>query len=182
VSWEDERRSLLEGVSAHKLEFEVLEETYQRALALGQENGWTESDIPLIVFSHGLAFLLAERELTRINRDGADARLIQELERAVRQMMEESSKYAALKFKAYRMSQDNQALEMREAGLNAELLFSKRRMIELRDEVERLRPQLRALEAENASLRQQIERLSGGAVPPPENKSRGPFAWFRRRT
>lgn len=182
MSWEEERRSLLEGLSARKLEFEVLEETYRRALALGQENGWQECDVPLIVFSHGLAFLLAERDLTRINRDGIDTGTVNELERAVRQMMEESSKYAALKFKAYRMSQDNQALEMREAGLSAELEFSKRRMLELRDEVEQLRPRLRALEAENACLRQQIDDLRAAAPSPPPRRLWARLAWFKRRS
>jgi hypothetical protein len=170
--WERERGRLQEGVSVRTVRLEVLEETYQSAVSLAETNGWPEPDALRIVFANGLAFLAAEASLAKIERSDLPDEALEDLNRTVRQLLEESSRYASLKFKAYRMSQDNQVLSMREAGLRGELDLAKHRLMLFRQDEEALKQRLSGLEQENTALRQRLATLEpapsqGGDLPPP---------------
>jgi hypothetical protein len=170
--WEHERKRLQEGVSVRTAQLEILEETYQSAMSLAESNGWSEAEALRIVFANGLAFLAAEASLSKIQRSDMPQEALEDLNRVVRQLLEESSRYASLKFKAYRMSQDNQVLSMREAGLRGELELAKHRLTLFRQDEEALKQRLSALEQENTVLRQRLATLEpapsqGGDLPPP---------------
>jgi len=170
--WEQERKRLQEGVSVAKIQLEMLEETYQSALSLAQNNGWPEAEALRIVFANGLAFLTGEASLSRIQRSDLPQQVLDDLNRVLRQLLEESSRYASLKFKAYRMSQDNQTLSMREAGLRGELELAKHRLMLFRQDEETLKQRLSALEAENATLRQKLASLEPPLSPQQEGPAR----------
>jgi hypothetical protein len=157
--WEQERERLQEGVSARAVQLELLEETYQAALSLAEDNGWSETDALRAIFVNGLAFLAGEASLSRIQRSDLPQDALEDLNRVVRQLLEESSRYASLKFKAYRMSQDNETLSMRESGLRGELELAKHRLTLFRQDEEILKQRLSALEAENATLRRRLAML-----------------------
>lgn len=159
--WELERRSLQEGVSARAVQLEVLEEAYRSALWLAEANGWSEADALRIVFDSGLAFLTGEASVSKIQRSDLPQQVLDDLNRVLRQLQEESSRYASLKFKAYRMSQDNETLTMRESGLRGELELAKHRLALFRRDEEGLKQRLTALEAENATLRQRLASVEG---------------------
>ena len=170
--WEDERKRLQEGVSVREVQLEILEETYQSAMSLAESNGWSEAHALRTIFASGLAFLDGEASLAKIERSDLPQEALEDLNRVVRQLLEESSRYASLKFKAYRMSQDNQALSMREAALQGELELAKHRLMLFRQDEEALKQRLSALEQENAVLRQRLATLEpapsqGGDLPPP---------------
>lgn len=170
--WEDERKRLQEGVSVREAQLEILEETYQSAMSLAESNGWSEAEALRIVFANGLAFLAGEASLAKIERSDLPQEALEDVNRAVRQLMEESSRYASLKFKAYRMSQDNQVLSMREAALRGELDLAKHRLMLFRQDEEALKQRLSAVEQDNTVLRQRLATLEpapsqGGDAPPP---------------
>jgi hypothetical protein len=177
--WERERNSLQEGVSRKTVQLEILEETYRQIMSLAESNGWSEADALRIVFDSGLAFLTGEASVSRIQRSDLPQEVLDDLNRTVRQLLEESSRYASLKFKAYRMSQDNEALSMREAGLRGELELAKHRLSLFRRDEEALKQRLAALEHENTALRQRVAMLE--PVPPQEGRppSRRQL-WLRR--
>jgi hypothetical protein len=162
--WEAERRSLQEGVSLRTVQFEMLEETYQQAAALAKRNGWTEEGALLIVFSNGLALLNGEASLTRIQRADLPQEVEDELNRLLRQVQEESSRSAVLKFRAYRMSQDNDALSMREAALRGELKLATYRLTLFRQDEAALKQRLSDLEGENAELRGRLAAPASAEV------------------
>ncbi len=151
--WEAERRSLQEGVCLKTVQFDMLEDTYRQAAALAKRNGWTEDEALLIAFCNGLAFLNGEASLARIQRADLPQQVEEELNRLLRQVQEESSRSAVLKFRAYRMSQDNEALSMREAGLRGELKLATYRLTLFRRDEAALKQRLSELERENAELR-----------------------------
>jgi len=169
--WERERKRLQEGVSVKTVQLEILEETYQSAMLLAESSGWFEAEALRIVFANGLAFLAGEASLAKIERSDLPQEALEDVNRAIRQLMEESSRYASLKFKAYRMSQDNQVLSMREAGLRGELDLAKHRLMLFRQDEEALKQRLSALEQDNTALRQRLATLEpapsqGGDLPP----------------
>jgi hypothetical protein len=169
--WEHERKRLQEGVSVREVQLEILEETFQSAMLLAESNGWSEAEALRIVFANGLAFLGGEASLAKIERSDLPQEALEDLNRVVRQLLEESSRYASLKFKAYRMSQDNEVLSMREAGLRGELDLAKHRLTLFRQDEEALKQRLSALEQENTVLRQRLATLEpappeGGDLPP----------------
>jgi len=163
--WEHERKRLQEGVSVRTVQLEILQETYQSAMSLAESNGWSEAEALRIVFANGLAFLAAEASLSKIQRSDVPQEALEDMNRVVRQLLEESSRYASLKFKAYRMSQDNQVLSMREAGLRGELDLAKHRLMLFRQDEEALKQRLSMLEKENAELRQKLPLLQAAAPP-----------------
>lgn len=157
--WERERKRLQEGVSVKTVQLEILEETYQSAMLLAESSGWFEAEALRIVFANGLAFLAGEASLAKIERSDLPQEALEDVNRAVRQLMEESSRYASLKFKAYRMSQDNQVLSMREAALRGELELAKYRLTLFRQDEEALKQRLAAVEEENTVLQQRLATL-----------------------
>ena len=163
--WERERKRLQEGVSVKTVQLEILEEGYQSAMSLAESNGWPEPDALRIIFANGLAFLTGEASLSKVQRTDLPQEALEDMNRVVRQLLEESSRYASLKFKAYRMSQDNQVLSMREAGLRGELDLAKHRLMLFRQDEEALKQRLSMLEKENAELRQKLPLLQAAAPP-----------------
>jgi regulator of replication initiation timing len=169
--WERERKRLQEGVSVKTVQLEILEEGYQSAMSLAESNGWPEPDALRIIFANGLAFLTGEASLSKVQRTDLPQEALEDMNRVVRQLLEESSRYASLKFKAYRMSQDNQVLSMREAALRGELDLAKHRLMLFRQDEEALKQRLSALEQDNTALRQRLATLEpapsqGGDLPP----------------
>jgi hypothetical protein len=177
--WERERKSLQEGVSARAVQLEVLEEAYQSAMSLAEANGWSEADALRIVFANGLAFLIAEASLSKIQRSDVPEEVLEDLNRVVRQLLEESSRYASLKFKAYRMSQDNQTLSMREAGLRGELELAKHRLMLFRRDEETLKQRVSALEEKNTQLREKLASVEP-ALPLGQEAKPKRRAWLSR--
>jgi len=195
--WQRERKSLQDGLAERAVSFEMLEETYQRAMELARENGWSEAEAPLIIFANGLAYLTAQEEVGRLDRSDLPDKVLEELNKTVRQLMQESSRYASMKFKAYRMSQDNEALEMRESALRAENAMLHSRIETFREDEERLKARIRELAAELDALRGEHEAaspngadarrraapvLSGAAwrverPPLPGEDDKGPHTW-----
>jgi hypothetical protein len=177
--WERERGRLQEGVSVRTVQLEILGETYQSAMSLAESNGWSEADALRIVFANGLAFLAAEASLSKVQRSDVPQEAVEDMNRVVRQLLEESSRYASLKFKAYRMSQDNEVLSMQEAALRAELDLAKHRLMLFRQDEEALKQRLSELEQDNTALRQRLAALepapSQGGDPPP-----GQRVWLSR--
>ena len=170
--WEHERKRLQEGVSVRTVQLEILQETYQSAMSLAESNGWPEPDALRIIFANGLAFLTGEASLSKVQRTDLPQEALEDMNRVVRQLLEESSRYASLKFKAYRMSQDNQVLSMREAALRSELELAKYRLTLFRQDEEALKQRLAAVEEENTVLQQRLATLEpappqGGDLPPP---------------
>jgi hypothetical protein len=161
--WEQERKRLQEGVSVATVQLEILEETYRSAMSLAESNGWSEAETLRVVFANGLAFLTGEAAVSKIQRSDLPQEVLEDLNRTVRQLLEESSRYASLKFKAYRMSQDNQTLSMREAGLRGELELAKHRLTLFRQDENTLKQRLLALEEENTQLRQKLASLEPAA-------------------
>ncbi len=139
----------------------MLEETYQDVLTLTRENGWPENEALLIVLANGLAYLRGRQQIAELARNGVNEQVVEELNKTVRQLMQESSRYAVLKFKAFRMSQDNEALEMHESALNAENLMLRNRLEESREDEERLKTRI-------ADLEEQLEVLLLQLQPSPE--------------
>jgi hypothetical protein len=177
--WERERKRLQEGVSVRTVQLEILEEAYQSAMSLAESNGWPEADTLRIIFANGLAFLAAEARLAKIERSDLPEEALGDLNRVVRELQQESSRYASLRFKAYRMSQDNEILSMREAGLRGELELAKHRLTLFRQDEEALKQRLSALEQENAALQQRLAALEPAPsqdedAPPPRR------AWLTR--
>jgi uncharacterized protein YlaN (UPF0358 family) len=157
--WERERKRLQEGVSVRTVQLEILEEAYQSAMSLAESNGWAEADALRIVFANGLAFLAGEASLAKIERCHLPEEALEDLNRVVRELQQVSSRYASLRFKAFRMSQDNEILSMREAGLQGELELAKHRLTLFRQDEEALKQRLSTLERENAVLHQRLTTL-----------------------
>jgi hypothetical protein len=176
--WEDERNRLQEGVSVAAVQLEILQETYQSAMSLAETNGWSEAEALRIVFANGLAFLAGEASVSKIQRSDLAQEVVEDANRMVRQLLEESSRYASLKFKAYRMSQDNQVLTMREAGLEGELELAKHRLTLFRRDEDLLKQRLSALEEENTKLRQKLASLEPAAQG--EEAPTGRRLWLSR--
>lgn len=174
--WERERNRLQEGVSARAVQLEVLEEAYQSAMSLAEGNGWSEADTLRIIFDSGLAFLTGEASVSKVQRADVPQQVLDDLNRVLRQLLEESSRYASLKFKAYRMSQDNEALAMREAGLWGELELAKHRLALFQRDEETLKQRLADLERENAALRQRV-----ATIEPAPSQEGGPPSRRRLR-
>lgn len=184
--WQQERQRFQESVSLHHLEFDVLEETFQKASSLIRENRWDEHEGLVIIFANGLEYLRSEATLSRVNHEGSEAaaKMAHELQRTVAQLLEESSKYAALKFRTYRFSLDNQTLEMHENALRGELAMYEQTMKVLRQEAEQMQARIRELEAENRRLKALLPQANVEALPGPKEKKSllSHLKWWEERS
>jgi hypothetical protein len=113
---------------------------------------WGEEGL-LRIFATGVAFIKGEREISRISGNSLDPTTKEDAERAVRLLLEESSRFAALRFKAYRIAEDNQTLTMRATGWQRDAEMLGERVKRFREDEERLKARVRELEAENLELR-----------------------------
>ncbi len=123
----------------------------------------------LHVFATGMAYLRGERQIRKMSADALDPEQRADLERAVKLLMEESTRFATLRFKASRMAADNQTLAMREAGWRTEALALEERNKLFRTDEERLKARIGALEAENAQLRARLP--DSDPLPAPQRSS-----------
>ena len=121
----------------------------------------------LHVFATGVAYLRGERQISQISADALDPEKRADLERAVKLLMEESTRFATLRFKASRMAEDNQILSMRETGWRTEALALEQRNKVFREDEDRLKARIAELQAENALLKAQLPDPDGSAPAPP---------------
>jgi len=143
---------MFDDVREQVVQIPILEETYQDILRLCQENEWEEEEGLRTVLAYGLGYLQGERELARLNVDGAD--LAAELQAKVEELSSYHSMYAVMKFKAFKLLQVARTLEMNVAGLRAELDLC-------RSTIPHLRERIAQLEKENTWL---LERLGAAGV------------------
>lgn len=120
----------------------------------------------LHIFATGVGFFRGERQLREISADALNPAKRTDLERTVKLLMEESTHYATLRFKARRMAEDNQILAMREAAWRADAELLKQRIDVFRADEQPLKARIAELEAENARLRQQVPAAGSKAEPP----------------
>jgi len=144
----------LNEASKTTVEVSVLAEQIAKARGLAQENGWDEEEGYRIIFLNGLHFLLGDRSLQAF--DGDHDSLGREVERVTRELMEYQSMYAAMKYKAFTLSEEKYVLEGNVSGLEASDRFSIARLRMFRRDEEALRARLVELEEENARLRQDL--------------------------
>jgi hypothetical protein len=152
---------LFAGCEEQAVSFGLLEETYQQAKALIEENGWAETEGLLIIFANGLAFLKGEKAINAVKAGEADPR--EEMERITRLYMEIDGQYSVMKFRAYKLSQDKRILELNVTGLRGENVAFRMRNQMFRADEERLRARLADLEAENRRLREELDHLRPAA-------------------
>lgn len=158
----------------------LLAETYDAARALIAEQGWPEDEGLRIVFAYGLAFLRAERELARLQRDDGD--LAREVERLIRMVMRLESQYAVMKFRVFELEQENQTLRLNVAGLRGENELAHVRLARFRADEERLRTEVNRLRAQLADEAQPTRApLMGEAAGPPARRNLSSAGEARRR-
>lgn len=179
TEWEAEV-ARIKDVEATTLEIGLTQEVKDQADRLIAEEGWGD-DGYLRVFATGVAFLRGERQVSRLSGDALDAATKEDAERAVKQLMEESSRFAVLRFKAYRMAEDNQTLAMHETAWRADAEMLQQRVKRFRDEEEALRARIRELEAENAQLRSHIDAPDAVAISTVDAPKRRGLLFFRHR-
>jgi hypothetical protein len=143
-----------EQASKTSIEVSLLGEQLARAKSLVEENRWDEEEGYLIIFLNGLHFLLGDRSLQAF--DGDHDSLGREVERLTRELMEYQSMYAAMKYKAFTLSEEKYVLEGNVSGLEAADRFSTARLRMFRRDEEALRARLAELEEENARLKQDL--------------------------
>jgi hypothetical protein len=151
---EAERPDPLAGASRATIAISVLAEDLERARRLIDENRWEEEEGYLIIFVSGLHFLLGDRSLQALDCDHDS--LGREVERLTRELMDYQSMYAAMKYKAFTLSEEKYVLEGNVSGLEASDRFSIARLRMFRRDEEALRARLVELEEENARLRQDL--------------------------
>jgi hypothetical protein len=185
VQENEERR---QGEEAHPwgpetVHFTVPRDLLRKALALAQENRWSDDEALRIVFAYGVSYLLGERRLREAM--ARDHELAQEVQRLTDELMTMHSMYAVMKFRAFTLEQEKQALELRIAGLEGENRMYAQRLAKFRQDEEALRAEIatlegekRRLEAENRRLR---EQLMDGKLRTGAQERRGVLRWLRGR-
>ncbi len=158
--WSEQRQRLIDSVNTTEVTLTVPAELHDHVREWAERHHVTLQDAFLAVIMNGLAYLEGKATLERLERADVPQAVLDELQKTLRQFMDASSAYASMRFKAYRLSQDNQALEMRESGLRAENAFLRRRLEIFREEEARLRQSLAVVERELAALK--------AAVPSPD--------------
>jgi hypothetical protein len=142
------------------------------------ENGWGDVGF-LRVFATGLAFLKGEKQVSEISAAALDPSKRADAQRAVKLLLDESSRFATLRFKAYRMADDNQTLSMRAVGWQRDAEMLAHRVKIFREDEDRLKARISELESENERLRQ----IAPAAVelPVDDRRRRGRWSLFSRR-
>ena len=151
---EGERPDPLAEVSRATIAISVLAEDLERARRLIDENRWEEEEGHLIIFVNGLHFLLGDKTLQALDCDHDS--LGREVERLTHELMDYQSMYAAMKYKAFTLSEQKYVLEGNVSGLEAADRFSTARLRMFRRDEEGLRARIKQLEDENACLKQDL--------------------------
>jgi hypothetical protein len=159
----------IKDLAVSTIEIELPEDLRRAADRMIADEEWDEYGY-LRIFATGLTFLRGERQLAHLSGDALDPATKADAERAVKQLMEESSRFAVLRFKAYRMAEDNQVLAMHENAWRADAEMLQQRVKRFREDEEALRTRIRTLEDENAALRLRLgadpDRTQAPAVAP----------------
>jgi len=129
-----------------KVEIEILEETYQRALDVFAANHWTPEEGFRVALTTGIGKMRVEQLLetegpsfTDVSKDLAD------------RLMQLESLYAVMKHRAFHLMRDNQALEFQNSAS--------------RNMISGLEGKIRRLEEENSRLKA-LHRDSGPDTTP----------------
>jgi chromosome segregation ATPase len=146
--------SLRKQASEASIEVSLLTEQLALAKELVRSNGWSDEEGYQIIFVNGLHFLLGERRLQSLDCDHDS--LSREVERLTRELMEYQSMYAAMKYKAFTLSEEKYVLEGNVSGLEASDRFATSTIKRFRQEKETLKSRIRELEEEVAALRQSL--------------------------
>jgi predicted RNase H-like nuclease (RuvC/YqgF family) len=163
--WQERRQQLLDGDAVRDLAVPVLKSVHDQALEFAKERDCSEEEALRLIFCYGLAYLRGEAALTKVQRADTPQKALEELEKTARQMMEEATHAASLKFQAYRLAEDNQVLEMRSNAMTNELLMARNRMSMFRDDEDRLKARVRELEQEQENLRLRAQLPGSDAKP-----------------
>lgn len=176
--WQAKRQQLLDGDEVQVLSFPVLKSMYEQALAFAKERDCSGEEALRLILSYGLAYLRGEAAVRRVERADTPERALEEFQETTRQMMEEASHAAALKFQAYRLSEDNQVMEMHNNAMKNMVLMQQNRMSIYREDEEKLKVRIRELEAENEKLRALLPEP--GESPTRSVKPRRLFGFLKR--
>lgn len=161
---------LFEDAAECTVEVHMLEETYQDILALCEQQSWEEDEGLRIVVANGLAYLRGDTAIQRVNAGDVD--VAEELQRKVQQVVDYYGMYSVMKFKAFKLLQVSQTMELNRTGMRGELSLARKTIQNLRQEIEELK-------TENADLRQQLQatdpvvQTSGKAQPAPAEPTPG---------
>jgi len=146
--------NLRKQASGASIEVSLLAEQLAAAIELIRSNGWGDEEGYQIIFLNGLHFLLGEKGLQALDCDHDS--LSGEVERLTRELMEYQSMYAAMKYKAFTLSEEKYVLEGNVSGFEASDRFATRTIKRFRQENETLKSRIRQLEEEIAMLRQDL--------------------------
>jgi hypothetical protein len=164
--WQDKRQRLLDSDEVEQLEFPVLKSMHEEVLAVAQDRECSEEEALRLILGYGLAYLKGEATIKRVERADTPERVLEEFQETTRQMMEEASHAAALKFQAYRLAEDNQVMEMHENAMKNTVLLQQSRMNMYREDEEKLKARIRALEAEIMRLKERLPEEDETAPKP----------------
>ncbi|MEW6232229.1 MAG: hypothetical protein AB1566_07945 [Chloroflexota bacterium] len=127
---------LFEGTKRVAITIEILEETYQEAERLIQENGWGEEGLR-IIFAHGLGYLKGQEIGKGLATSDTDILL--------KRFMDVDSMYAVMKFRAFTLAQDNQILGFNVSGLRGQVDLSHAVLAKQREEIATLKAEYERL-------------------------------------
>ena len=85
---------MLRGTKTTRVEIQMLEETYQKAVRLAAENGWSEEEALLTIFVNGLGYTTGELESARAAQGQSE--LAESLAAMTERYMKVESMYAVL--------------------------------------------------------------------------------------
>lgn len=142
---------LFEGTKRVAITIEILEETYQEAERLIQENGWGEEGLR-IIFAHGLGYLKGQGIAKGLAAGDTDTRTL------LKRFMDVDSMYAVMKFRAFTLAQDNQVLGFNVSGLRGQVDLSHAILAKQRQEIA-------TLKAENERLTRLLAECEGNKEP-----------------
>lgn len=163
---------LFTGMESDAVQMSLSKDVLDQARKLAEENGWSEEEALPIIFANGLFYLLGRQRLAGL--DGHDPDLAAEVRRLTAELMDIQSKYAVIKFRAFTLQQDNQALEFQNTALRVENGMAVSRLDKFREDEEALRADLSRQRTENEQLRQRLGLSQPVAV------ARTPPSLFRR--
>lgn len=162
-----------------RVELELPEPLYRRALNLASRERWPQNEALLTVLSHGIAHLEGERRVGHLNSGGPDGPA--EAERLARRAMELDGAYSVMKFRAFRLQEAVEILEMNVSGLRGENRLAKHRLASYEADEARLKAELAELRRVNERLRARLDALAGDEAPAESAPDSGLCARLRRR-
>ena len=154
TEWE-ESVARMHDLEVASVEVRMPADIKQEAETIVERESWGEEGL-LRIFATGLAYLKGERQVSEISEAALDPERRMDAQRAVKLLLDESSRFATLRFKAYRMAEDNQTLSMRAIGWQRDAEMLSARVKTFREDEDRLKARIRELEYETERLRQTV--------------------------